>query len=659
MARCSQDHKNPVGQQFCGECGASLRKSDAGRRSARVSVVAAERPAPSERMTLADKIAAERVRGTPTTVEPVATVEPVPAEPVPDPETEPEPEPKPTTASLSSRSPTFWLALGIALAPLLVSAFTVLTAGRDFHAYSDDALTELNIRDVGHHFVEVGVFNRFGWHHLGPLFFYALAPLYRLLGSRSFALLIGAVLINAATIVGIALVARRRAGDGFAVAALAGSMVVAHSYGASFLRSPWTPNIVVLATVLLVLLAWSLAEADMVMLPWAALVASWIVQTHLAPAPPVAATLVAGVAIGAWRIRSMSAQEPRAAIGGSLRRRALVAAGVLFVAWLPPLVDVVTHAGGNVQAVIDYFLNSPGGTLSVGYHVVSSQLDLLPPWLGSNPIQSDLFLHVVEPHGAIPWLGFALLGGIALAWRTRQSPALRFALIAAIAVVVEIVAVGRIEGSPFFWDVLYVPGTAMVATLATAYAVWRAVESRTSWPWLRPTVTALLVAALAVPATMLAVSSADFAHTRDVAGSDAIAAAAPGTLRSLRDTTGSVLVRATNGPVVAYHDLAGMVLLLDQHGVHAVVSPSLHVYFPSTSIQATNSFSATVTIVRLPDVFRYRPVRGERLAGVGGSTDTGLQRLAVHGGFAVFVAPGSSAGRLRPRPPRKRSVAPY
>jgi hypothetical protein len=133
----------------------------------------------------------------------------------------------------------FWGAVAVALVPFVVSAVTVFVDGRGYHSFEDNALTELNVRDVGHHAVELGVFNRFGWHHLGPAVFYVLAPLYRALGSRSFGLLIGALILNAAAVVGIALVARRRGGIGFALAALAGTTIVSHSLGPSFLRSPW------------------------------------------------------------------------------------------------------------------------------------------------------------------------------------------------------------------------------------------------------------------------------------------------------------------------------------------------------------------------------------------------------------------------------------
>jgi hypothetical protein len=686
MATCSKGHVNPQAQRFCGECGEPLHDAPAARapsaegesNEARATIFRTERPGaeahatsdtearpvppspqPSERpapgggRTLAERIASERASDGPTSGAPaVATA------------TRPEPTAGPTAraaptgtiATAGSRFPTFRVALAVALIPFLVGVLTVLIAGRGFHLTADEALTELNVRDVGHHLVEVGVFNRFGWHHLGPLYFYALAPLYRILGSRSYGLLVGALLINAATVVGIGLVARRRGGDGFAVATLAGTLLVAHSFGASFVSSPWTPNIVVLATVLCVLLAWSLAELDTAVLPWAAFVASWTVQAHLPPIAAIAGTLIAGLIIGGGRLRVVRRRDPHAAVLTSLPRRLAIAGAVLLVAWLLPLVDVITHAGGNVGDVIDYFLNSPGGTLANGYRVVSNQLAVPPPWLNRYPVRFDVLAeHVVTSDGVIPWIGIGLLAGLLVAGRAKQSRALRFGLIVAIALVMETVAIGRIKGRPFYFDLLYVPATAMLAALATGYIGWSVLERRTSRPWLRPAATALLIALLAVPASALAVSSADINQVKTTEASKVVAAVESGTLRSLRGVSGPVLVRDTRR-VREYHDLAGIVLLLRQHGVDAVVLPSLHVYFPKTVIRSTNSYSAVVTLVPLPDVFNYRPVRTERLAATGGSTKTVFGKL-LSNGYSVFVAQGSTAGRLRPgRIPRKRAA---
>ncbi|MBV8950963.1 MAG: hypothetical protein JOZ99_08815, partial [Actinobacteria bacterium] len=243
----------------------------------------------------------------------------------------------------------FRAALALALLPFVVSAATVVVAVRGYISFGDNALTELSVRDVGRHAVEVGVFNRFGWHHPGPAVFYFLAPVYRALGSTSSALLIAALLLNAAAVVGIALVARARGGTDFAVAALAVATIASQALGPSFLRSPWTPNLIVLPFVLIVLLSWSVAEGDTAALPWMAVAASFVVQAHLAPTPPIVVMLVAALALGARRLRSNGLRNP-----SMLRGRTYVTAGVLAIMWFPPFVDVATHSGGNLRAVLDY-----------------------------------------------------------------------------------------------------------------------------------------------------------------------------------------------------------------------------------------------------------------------------------------------------------------
>jgi len=102
------------------------------------------------------------------------------------------------------------LALLLALLPLAVSAvFVVATKGATYTPTADNALIELNTRDVGHHPVLVGLVSRDGWSHPGPVLFYLLATPYRLMGSSSIALSVGAIAINAAAIAGMAVVACR------------------------------------------------------------------------------------------------------------------------------------------------------------------------------------------------------------------------------------------------------------------------------------------------------------------------------------------------------------------------------------------------------------------------------------------------------------------
>ena len=57
----------------------------------------------------------------------------------------------------------FWGALAVALVPFVVSAVAVLVGARGYTSFGDNALTELTVRDVGRHAVEVGVWVQKGF----------------------------------------------------------------------------------------------------------------------------------------------------------------------------------------------------------------------------------------------------------------------------------------------------------------------------------------------------------------------------------------------------------------------------------------------------------------------------------------------------------------
>ena len=73
--------------------------------------------------------------------------------------------------------------------PFVASAIAlVLRVGGDYHPSADQALIELQIRDIGHHPVLLGPYSRFGWFHPGPTLYYLLWLPYRLTGSSSLAM---------------------------------------------------------------------------------------------------------------------------------------------------------------------------------------------------------------------------------------------------------------------------------------------------------------------------------------------------------------------------------------------------------------------------------------------------------------------------------------
>src|SRR3954469_25808880 len=101
-------------------------------------------------------------------------------------------------------------AIGLVCAPLVIALGRVLF-GSSYIPSGDTSLIEMNVRDIAH-VPTLGVYSRFDWNHPGPALYYLLAAPYRLFGGSSTGLLVGALLLNIAAIVGSALVARRVGG---------------------------------------------------------------------------------------------------------------------------------------------------------------------------------------------------------------------------------------------------------------------------------------------------------------------------------------------------------------------------------------------------------------------------------------------------------------
>ncbi len=178
----------------------------------------------------------------------------------------------------------FWLAVALVLLPLVASAVHVLGEG-NFHNLGDTAGIEMRTRDVGHHVVLLGLWSRSDWNHPGPALFYLLALPYRLAGSNPSGSQLGALLINGAAVLGMAVVARRRGGLALSVFTLLGCGILLHALKPAFWGDVWNPFMPVLPFGVLVLLCWSIACDDVWALPIAAGVASFCIQTHVGYAP--------------------------------------------------------------------------------------------------------------------------------------------------------------------------------------------------------------------------------------------------------------------------------------------------------------------------------------------------------------------------------------
>ena len=116
--------------------------------------------------------------------------------------------------------PESWFTAGVVVLPFVVAA--VVLAGQRYAPVLDLAMTEVRVRDVfGRHSPLIGLPGRIGTFpdqgsHPGPVSFYLLAPAYWITGRSAYGLLLGAIVLNAASALAVVWVAGRRGGRGVA-----------------------------------------------------------------------------------------------------------------------------------------------------------------------------------------------------------------------------------------------------------------------------------------------------------------------------------------------------------------------------------------------------------------------------------------------------------
>lgn len=257
-----------------------------------------------------------------------------------------------------------WAVLAVVLLPILVAAVRVATS--DWVPVGDSALIAIRSQDVlGGQVPLLGMWASTSWavgldmNHPGPLLFDALAVPVALFGNAAGSA-IGMALINGVSVVGLFLVVRRRGGAVGGALALAVGALLCWSLGSAVLVEPWHATAVLLPFLLLAALAWSVADGDLVCLPFAVVVGSFILQTNLSYAVLVPAVLLwglAGWASGRRAERSTGdgstgdgSTGDRPARGRSLGALAAVTVAVGLVCWAQPLAEQLFGDGeGNVS----------------------------------------------------------------------------------------------------------------------------------------------------------------------------------------------------------------------------------------------------------------------------------------------------------------------
>jgi hypothetical protein len=389
-----------------------------------------------------------------------------------------------------------WLLVVVTVAPVLALAVVALVqVGHGYLGVSDNGMTELRIADIGTHWPSIGPFSRDGWSHPGPALFYALVLPYRLTGSHSNGMLVGAALINAAALAGMVVLARRGGGTALALLVTLGCTVAVTSLGLDFLWDPWNPYITVLPFGVVVLAAWCVTCGDRWCLPVVAAVGTFCAQTHVAYVPLVA--VAGGLAVVGGALTARRGRDASAGSTAGLRAPLLAAGGVLVLLWIPPVVQQLTSSEGNLQAILDYF----GGpktmhSLGDGYRIVTSQFSWNPDWIvgskGVNPFSG-------EPHGAVTtsfpvwWLGLAI--ALVAAW-LRESHAVRnLGVVLGVMILASVVAISRTIGALAEYRLRFVWILGMLTAVFVVWVLWLWIERR---GWLPARGVALAVAGAAI-----------------------------------------------------------------------------------------------------------------------------------------------------------------
>ena len=476
------------------------------------------------------------------------------------------------------------LAVALALVPLVISAVAlVVKVGDTYYPGSDLALTELRTRDVGRHPVLLGLPSRDRWNHPGPALFYLLAGPYRLSGSASIGLDLGALLINGLAIAGMAFVARRHGGtplllltlrhlDGEAQPGLAPDVVEGRRHHAAIpddLHDPrWSDDLAIGAGV-----------------------ASFCAQTHVGYVPlafPLFAWGAAGLTVAAFR-RGAGGRR-------ALTRAALVATAVLFVLWLPPIVEQLSRTPGNMSEIVKYFTasNNKAHTLADGYRVIAAQFAWLPEWVTGH---QKLGAFSAEPtylySARVPVLFVPLVVAAVVVWARRMSGARRLTATLAVALLSGVFAVERTVGLVYEYRLRWTWVLGMIAGLVVAWTAWTVVRRR----WLVP-------ASLAALVVLAGVNSASAVTARPPyeRESSALRAITPQVVEALPPGDGDVLVRPES--FGSYFVATGLVLQLERRGIAGRVDPGREDAFGEHRVHRRGPLRSILTVAADIDVER-------------------------------------------------------
>ena len=361
-----------------------------------------------------------------------------------------------------------WLLIALVVAvPILV--LIVVLAQRTWYPTGDQAQAELRMLSLPSQPPLVGAAGRIAdeqfrqGNHPGPLMFWVTWPIYKLLGSSSWAFEAATALVNVAWLGLSVWLVKRRAGIGACAWYGAVALVLIGGFGLDALSQPWNPWVALLPFAVLLLATWGAIEGDR----WSPVIAtaagSYALQGHVGYLPlviPLVGVALVAPLVRWWRSpRSSTADgdapadpdtpgEPAGRPSGWIWLLPLaVAVAVALLAWSGPLADLLTNDPSNVSKILANFStpSDPPIGLTAGIEAVFQSTGPVGSWVwGGAAVEGPAWPGVLL---VLAWLATAVL----VAVRGDRPALTRFNALLAGTLLIGMFAVSRIFGSLYLY----------------------------------------------------------------------------------------------------------------------------------------------------------------------------------------------------------------
>ena len=349
----------------------------------------------------------------------------------------------------------------------VITALVVMRSPRWYPIF-DWAQIEMRVRDVGTgHSPLIGLPGRLDGlgvtgSHPGPIGFYALAPIYRLLGSSSWALLASNAALNIAAVGTAVWIVVRRGGWPLALGVTAMLGVLVHAYGAQRLTVPWLPWSSMLWWFVFLLAAWSVLCGDFPLLPVVVgtgrlLCADAHLLSRSGRRHRHSHSRLGGRRGAAAAPDDGVATTGPCPVGGAGPVRLLV------LLWLPVLIDEVINKPGNLSVLRDHFSHPGIKAVGMGQALSAWWAHLDPTTLLTGHQRLD----GAPLPGAL--LLIAWVAAVAASWRWRHRALLALHAVVAAALLLGLLSISRILGRLLDYLVLWLWGTTTLVVIAVGY----------------------------------------------------------------------------------------------------------------------------------------------------------------------------------------------